>query len=214
MIRPRSLPARVARPVSRTVEDVPTVPHTIRQTSATLRGCATSSAASWLPRGRRRALVQLAGGGSTGVAGPAAVVIWSDLPTLGVVERGVPACRARPPWTIGYISEVTASTASDRLPEFLRRFFWDVPADALTWATWRNFIIGRLLRNGDGHAVEWLRAQLGDAALAEWLCANAGGRLPPARLRYWQLVLSLPAVDVDKWIAQHRGESWGTRVHQ
>lgn len=100
------------------------------------------------------------------------------------------------------------------LPEAVRRYFWDVDVTALSWPRWREFIIRRLLRVGDWHAVQWLRAQVTPAELTEWLRAHQGGVLSPQRLRYWQLVLDLPASEVDEWIATASAESWGARIRR
>lgn len=98
------------------------------------------------------------------------------------------------------------------LPETLRCWFWDTDAASLSWPAWRDFITARLLRSGDWHAIQWLRTQLTSRELAEWLRAHRGGGLSPQRLRYWQLVLDLPAAEVDAWITKIRAESWGART--
>lgn len=98
------------------------------------------------------------------------------------------------------------------LPEGLRRFFWDVDAAAVGWSEQRDFIIARLLRSGDGSAIQWLRERVSAKELESWLCAHRGGGLSPQRLRYWQLVLDLRPADVDAWIARLKSESWAGRT--
>jgi hypothetical protein len=107
---------------------------------------------------------------------------------------------------------VTASDRETRLPPALGRFFWDVPQEAVSWPASRDFIIGRLLRSGDYQAVQWLASRVGPVELAGWLRARSGGGLSPQRLRYWQLILDLPAEEVDEWVARARAESWGARL--
>lgn len=75
-------------------------------------------------------------------------------------------------------------------------------------------MIGRLLRSGDWDAIQWLLARLTWAELPEWLRAHRGGGLSVQRLRYWQLILNLPAADVDAWIARTRAESWAARIQR
>ena len=118
-------------------------------------------------------------------------------------------CRGR-----GYICRVTTVRSNTVIPEALWRWFWDVDIASLSWDPWRGFIIGRLLRSGDWHAIQWLLTQVTSAELALWLTAHRGGGLAPQRLRYWQLVLNLPAGEVDAWIAKTKLESWGTRTRR
>jgi hypothetical protein len=111
-----------------------------------------------------------------------------------------------------YISTVTPGEPDTLLPSALRRYFWDVDSESVSWPTWRDFIIGRLLRSGDYQAIRWLLSRIGQAELASWLRARRGGGLSPQRLRYWQLVLDLPAEEVDGWVARAKAESWGARL--
>lgn len=107
---------------------------------------------------------------------------------------------------------MTAPVSTTTLPEALRRYFWDVDPNALAWPQWREFIIRRLLRLGGREAVQWLLTRVTPPELADWLRAHRGGGLSPQRLRYWQLMLNLPAADVDTWIAKTNSESWGARI--
>lgn len=98
------------------------------------------------------------------------------------------------------------------LPEFLRPFFWDLDFSGLAWQTDRDLIVRRILQAGNWPAVSWLRATWGDERLRDWLQAHAGGSLSPRQLRYWELVLNLPAKEVDGWIAQVNNSPWGRRL--
>jgi len=97
------------------------------------------------------------------------------------------------------------------LPEFLRQLFWDVNFNALEWQTDRDLIVRRILQAGNWSAIRWLRSTWGDERLRDWLQVHAGGRLSPRQLRYWALVLDLPAQEVDRWIAQAKNNPWGRR---
>lgn len=109
---------------------------------------------------------------------------------------------------------MTAAESTSTLPEAVRRSFWDVDPNRLSWPGSREFIIGRLLRSGDWSAIQWLQARLTPAELAMWLRAHRGGGLSPQRLRYWQLILDLPAAEADAWIARTKAESWATRLQR
>ena len=102
--------------------------------------------------------------------------------------------------------------AANPLPELLRPLFWDIEFYSLDWKTDRDFIVRRILQAGSWTAVRWLRATLGDEALRAWLEAHNGSRLGPRQLRYWELVLDLPAQEVDRWIVQAKNSPWGRRV--
>ena len=101
---------------------------------------------------------------------------------------------------------------SDPMPEFLRPFFWDVDFDALRWELYQDFIVQRVLQAGNWEAVCWLRGAMGDQSLRAWLLRRRGARLEPRRLRFWQVVLRLPAHTVDRWVASFRDNPWSDRV--
>jgi hypothetical protein len=91
------------------------------------------------------------------------------------------------------------------LPEHTRRLFPGVEADALGAGAGRDLLIGRLLEEGDGEDLRWLVAEVGEAALAEWL-ARQGWRLSGRSRPLWELVLDRraparprPAADLWPW---------------
>jgi hypothetical protein len=98
------------------------------------------------------------------------------------------------------------------LPEILQPLFWDVEFSTLDWDSDRDLIVRRILQTGNWPAVRWLRSAWGDVALRAWLQSHAGGRLNPRQLRYWELVLNLPAQEVDRWIDRAKNNPWGRRV--
>ena len=106
---------------------------------------------------------------------------------------------------------MTSVESAATLPEAVRRCLWDVDLGTFASAKWRDFVIGRVLGSGDWPAVLWLRSDVTAHELARWLLTHRGRGVLPQRLRYWQLMLSLPAGDVDAWIAKAKGESWGAR---
>ena len=101
---------------------------------------------------------------------------------------------------------------STPLPEILRPLFWDVDFSALNWETDRDLIVRRILQSGHWLAIRWLRGVWGDQALYAWLEAHAGAHLSPRKLRYWELVLNLPAQEVDHWITQAKNSLWERRA--
>jgi hypothetical protein len=97
------------------------------------------------------------------------------------------------------------------LPRRIRALFWDQATGRLTWKRDGDLIISRVLAEGDGGAVRWLRKQLGDGGLRTWLVNRRGAGLAPAQLRYWELILGLPSRQVTAWLAAPGRTSWDRR---
>jgi len=100
-----------------------------------------------------------------------------------------------------------------KLPRMLQPFFWDYDLEALSWENSRDMIIGRVLIYGSWEAVCWLRSQVGDRALREWIERSRGARLSPPRLRFWELILGLSHREVTAWIQAQKRSIWGERTH-
>jgi hypothetical protein len=72
-------------------------------------------------------------------------------------------------------------------------------------------VVGRVLIDGDWDAVQWLRKQAGDAVLRDWIERHEGRGLSRQQLRFWELILKLPASQVDAWLAA-RQPGWDDRI--
>jgi hypothetical protein len=79
-----------------------------------------------------------------------------------------------------------------RIPEVVqqagRRLFWDVDAAALDPERHEDFILGRVLSEGDWEMVRALRAEVGDQALRAFL-DRAPHRLDARTRRFLEVVL-------------------------
>lgn len=62
------------------------------------------------------------------------------------------------------------------VPDEIRWLFWDCDPDSLDIDKHRDFLIRRVLVDGDWSAIEWLRASVGDAGLRDWFLAGRGGQ--------------------------------------
>lgn len=100
------------------------------------------------------------------------------------------------------MSENPLPAAGD-LPSAVRDLLWDVAPADVGLPRHRDFLIGRILARGTWAAVEWLRRNLTDAAIAEYLERTRGRLLSPRQLRFWELVVGLDHDTVSAWIA-HR----------
>jgi hypothetical protein len=103
------------------------------------------------------------------------------------------------------------SKTTAQLPQDLEYLFWDCDVHALDLGRHRAFIIRRILDQGDWEAIKWLRRTLGDAEIHAWLLRKSGAGLDPRKLRFWGLVLDLPAQQIDEWIRKSRPIPWPAR---
>ncbi len=81
----------------------------------------------------------------------------------------------------------------------------------LSLKTDRALIIQRILVSGSWEAVSWLRSQVADQDLKEWLVSRHGRGLSPRQLRFWGLILDLPARQVNAWVRTASNSPWGKR---
>jgi hypothetical protein len=102
-------------------------------------------------------------------------------------------------------------SATRTLPKKLRPFFWDYPFARLSVAKDRDLIIRRLFSSGSWDAVCWMRRQIGDQTLREWLIAHKGRGLTPRQLRFWGVVYNLPVRQVNSWVRAAQNGVWGNR---
>lgn len=100
------------------------------------------------------------------------------------------------------------------LPPFLKTFFWDTPFERLSWSNHQDFIMQRILAEGNWRAVQWLRHRIGDEALRAWILQRHGRGLNKRQLRFWQLILPLPDRAVNAWLHAARNTPWEKRVAQ
>ena len=99
------------------------------------------------------------------------------------------------------------------LPAPIQALFWDVASGSLRWDRDRELIVGRVLASGPWETVQWLRATAGDEAIRTWIEAHEGRGLSPRQLRFWQLILGIPARRVNRWLRSGRREVWDHRTH-
>jgi len=78
------------------------------------------------------------------------------------------------------------------LPEHLAPFFWDFDFAHLAWRGHEDYITARLLAVGDLAATRWLRAQLGDRALAEFILRTHARGLRPEQITFWSALFHFP----------------------
>lgn len=105
----------------------------------------------------------------------------------------------------------SAADASDRLPETLRPFFWDTDFEQVSWRDHRDYVVRRVLSAGTWDAIRWLRGQIGDVELRQWIEQHEGRGLSSRQLRFWEVILDLPGDRVDAWLASGGRRLWEGR---
>ena len=111
------------------------------------------------------------------------------------------------------MSENDSPSAAGDLPAAVTDLLWDVVAGEVRLPRHRDFLIGRILARGTWAAVDWLRRELGDGAIAAYLERTRGRCVSQRQLRFWELVLGLDGAAVSRWIANRQGGSmlWDRR---
>ena len=75
------------------------------------------------------------------------------------------------------------------LPLFLKRYFWDVDFSKLDKKAYATFIIERILEEGDGKAVNWMKKNFALALLRKTLARSR--RISPRSANFWQLIFNM-----------------------
>jgi hypothetical protein len=101
---------------------------------------------------------------------------------------------------------------STPLPPEVRSLFWEHGDRALSLDGDRDFVLGRVLSAGSWEAIRWLRAQVGEPILREYLSRTRGRLLSPRQLRLWQVLLDLPEEAVSQWIESAARQVWDRRA--
>ncbi|MDE2751905.1 MAG: helix-turn-helix transcriptional regulator [Gemmatimonadota bacterium] len=101
---------------------------------------------------------------------------------------------------------------AEGLPESMRDLFWDHPFEDLSWPADRDFVIARILGAGDWDSVTWLRERVEPDQLRQWLVRRRCRGLDARRIRFWELILGLPADQVEEWVREAWEGVWENRL--
>ena len=99
-----------------------------------------------------------------------------------------------------------------KLPEMLRRYFWEYHFWKLSWEKDRYTITDRILTHGDIDAIRWLRRKLSDEDLREFILRREGRGLSSRQIRFWELILKLPRKRVNTWLSAPALLLWERRT--
>ncbi len=81
-----------------------------------------------------------------------------------------------------------------KLPQFLKKYFWDVDFERLNTSKYRFYIIKRILNCGDEKALKWLNKHFNKDEQVETLTSIR--ELSPRSANFWTLILDVPKTRV------------------
>ncbi len=100
----------------------------------------------------------------------------------------------------------------NRLPEKINALFWEYDPRTLSLEQDKDLIIGRVLSAAGWDGVQWLRSEISDSELKDWILSTKGRNISPPRLRFWELVVGLPHSQVSKWLSGADRRIWDGRT--
>lgn len=98
-----------------------------------------------------------------------------------------------------------------RLPPEVRALFWEYGDREVSFEREPDFVIGRVLSSADWDDLCWLRREVGEAAIRDYLERTRGRLLSPRQLRLWQVLLGLSEETVSAWIG-NESRLWDRRA--
>ena len=94
------------------------------------------------------------------------------------------------------------------------RLFWDYPARSIRPDADRDLVIRRVTAEGGWREMRRLRSRFGDQGIRDVIERTEARGLSPQRIRFWQLVLGLPARRADAWVKRERQSTWARRARR
>jgi len=98
------------------------------------------------------------------------------------------------------------------IPESMYALFWEYNPETLSLEQDRDLIIGRVLSTAGWGGVQWLRSEVVDSELRNWILNSKGKNISPPRLRFWELLLDLPHSQVSEWLSGTGRRIWDERT--
>ncbi len=97
------------------------------------------------------------------------------------------------------------------MPAPLRPLLWDYRGRRLRLDRDRDLLVRRVLAEGGWNEFRTLRSRLTDEVIRQVLVDSEARGLSPARIRFWQLVLDIPARQANAWVRAARAGTWAGR---
>ena len=110
--------------------------------------------------------------------------------------------------------EVKSSRAKGKLPKELESLFWEYDPEGLSLSEDREFIIKRVLSHGSIEDFRALRKTIGDKEIKAVLMRTRGRGIDRRRIRFYQVIFSLPAKEVEAWLSDPARTIWEGRCKE
>lgn len=94
------------------------------------------------------------------------------------------------------------------------RLFWDYPARSIRPETDRDLVVRRVTAEGGWREMSLLRSRIGDQAIRDVIERTEARGLSPQRIRFWELILGLPARRANAWVRHARESAWERRARR
>jgi hypothetical protein len=94
------------------------------------------------------------------------------------------------------------------------RLFWDYPARSIRPEADEDLLVRRVTAEGGWREMSLLRSRIGDQAIRDVIESTEARGLSPQRIRFWQLLLGLPARRADAWVRRARESTWARRARR
>jgi hypothetical protein len=98
------------------------------------------------------------------------------------------------------------------LPPEVGTLFWEYGDGTVSLEADRDLVLGRVLSAGSWDALRWLRREVGNSSIGEYLNRTHGHLLSPRQLRLWQALLDIPEETVTRWIESTARQVWDRRA--
>ena len=84
----------------------------------------------------------------------------------------------------------TKEGSKNKLPAFLRPYFWETDLARISWQRHESYIIERVIEYGDDRAIHWLKANFTPARIAR--VVKTSRAISPNTANLWALILKIP----------------------
>ncbi len=78
---------------------------------------------------------------------------------------------------------------SKTLPNFLKKYFWDIDFENFDFRARRSMVLKRIMEHGDSKAVLWMRENFSEAEMARVLSSTRD--LSRRSANYWAIMLGV-----------------------
>ena len=82
-----------------------------------------------------------------------------------------------------------ATKKAKKFPRFLEKYFWDIDFSALRAEEYPEFVIDRILENGDKKAVQWMKKNFSSEQIKKTILSSKN--LSPKSANFWAFIYNM-----------------------